>query len=82
MSKVTTVSLVRIYADDWDGVYANGKLIIEGHEVRFTDLVEWIQEQGAVEIVDYDCHAADEEWLFARGRLPEDLMRVRLASNE
>ena len=79
MSNIKTVSLVRIYSDDWDGIYANDKLIVEGHEVRVTDLVEWLQENGPVEIVAYSSYEADAEWLEGRGRLPHELERVRLA---
>ena len=79
MQKVRPVSLVRIYADDWDGLYADGKLIIEGHNVHLTDFVHWLQETGPVEIVDYDCHEADAEWLEGRGRLPQNLYDVGLA---
>lgn len=76
MSNVQEIKLVEVYADDWAGMYANGKLINEGHSLRLCDMIEWLSDKGPVHIVSYDCRPAHENWLNRIGRLPVKLADV------
>lgn len=80
--KVTELSLVRVYSEDWDGLYANGALVTEGHKVHLGDFVMWLAEQGPVQITGYSTAIADEEWICDQGRLPEKLIDVKMAPDE
>jgi hypothetical protein len=70
------VRLVEVYADDWQGLYANGKLILQGHSLRPSEILEWLAGYGPLEVVSYDVRPANDEWLNDLGRLPEDLSEV------
>lgn len=58
--------------DDWEGLYLDGTLVEQGHHVRLEDVMKHLG-------VRYDALYADQEWLEARGRLPENLEDVETA---
>lgn len=60
-----------IQADDWCGLYINGKLATEGHSI---DHGEFCEAVGIVLVEKW----ADCKWLEDRGRLPEKLSDVKL----
>lgn len=55
---------------DWEGLYIDGKLVIENHSLQ------WWQVLYALKI-EYDSFDADEEWLQEKGSLPNDLKDVK-----
>lgn len=56
-------------ADDWQGIYINGKLVREGHQIRQDDLLDILGIKAQYLY-------ADDAWLAERGRLPEHLEEV------
>jgi hypothetical protein len=56
--------------DDWEGLYLNGKLVKEGHNIRTDDLLCYLG-------FDAEYLYADDEWLAEQGRLPENLEDVK-----
>ena len=66
MAKVTYVQ-----GDDWEGVYIDGKLEIEGHSIDFREVLDKMGVQ--VESISADCN-----WLHERGRLPDNLSEVKV----
>ena len=51
-------------ADDWEGLYIDGKLVMENHSLRVEDVLEACQ-------VKFDSHWVDDDWMCNRGRFPE-----------
>jgi hypothetical protein len=65
----TTKKITLVRADDWRGLYIDGKLVEEGHRV---DTIDVLTRLG----IDAEQFWANDEWLCDRGRLPEDLKDV------
>ena len=59
-----------VCADDWRGLYIDGKLVEEGHSMPFDAICRHLGIDGAYMY-------ADDEWLAERGSLPENLEDVR-----
>ncbi len=62
--------VIIVKADDWEGVYFDGKLIEEGHNLRLEDVL------ARLDIVS-ETVWANEVWLNNLGRLPENLEEVQ-----
>lgn len=55
--------------DDWEGLYIDGELVLEGHEVRKEEMFEKLG-------INYTEVEAAEGWLESIGRLPKKLSDV------
>jgi len=55
--------------DDWEGLYIDGELVLEGHRVRRDEIFEKLG-------IDYTEVEAAEGWLESRGSLPQKLSDV------
>lgn len=64
--------IVFITADDWEGLYIDGTLVAEGHNIPRHELMR------ALGFEDYKSLSADYEWLSERGTLPKKLSEVKL----
>jgi len=60
-----------VYADDWEGLYINGKLVMEEHSLSTASIFEALG-------VEYDLFEADVEWLADRGNLPPKFEDVKV----
>jgi hypothetical protein len=56
--------------DDWKGLYIDGKLVTENHQLSIYDILDAIG-------VKYKYVPVDEDWLYERGRLPDKLSEVK-----
>jgi len=56
-------------ADDWVGLYRDGKLIGQGHSFRVRDVFELLN-------IDLKIIYPDDEWIYQRGDLPDKLEEV------
>ena len=56
--------------DDWIGLYINGRLVLEGHELNLYAVLGLLKIQYEKILPDYD-------WLYEQGTLPEDIMEVQ-----
>lgn len=61
-----TVHIVSSPSGDWEGLYLDGRLVVEGHSLS------WWQVLSAIRI-EYDMSECDETWINDVGRLPENL---------
>lgn len=61
--------IVLITADDWQGIYVNGKLMDENHSLSLRMVLEIL----GVEFSDF---TVDQEWMENHGHLPENLSDV------
>lgn len=66
LKKITLVS-----GDDWQGLYIDGKLAIEGHSVSVEDVLLMLD-------INHETLFANDNWLDVEGYLPEDLKDVKL----
>lgn len=64
--------IVIVDADDWAGLYIDGKLVYEGHSIDYRQVFKHLN-------IDYSRKEADFEWMDEVGRLPENLSEVELA---
>jgi len=55
--------------DDWEGLYIDGELVLEGHRVRRDEMFTMLG-------IDYTEVEAAEGWLESRGTLPKNLSDV------
>lgn len=63
-----------VQGDDWEGLYVDGKLVEETHQIDWR--ARWVKLMGAETV------EADYEWLENRGTLPENLEDVKLEEEE
>ena len=68
--KITLVS-----GCDWKGIYINGHLEYEGHQITDFQWIEILTKCNNTE-VDVGSLMVDEEWLSDRGTLPKQLKDV------
>jgi len=62
--------------DDWQGLYFNGVLVTEGHEVTKKELVEALDYRLS-DNFSYDEKEVDSAWLANEGSLPRHIDNVR-----
>lgn len=58
-----------VTADDWQGIYVNGKLVDETHRLRLSDILSILG-------VDYDDISVDQDWMESHGHLPKDFRDI------
>ena len=68
---MTTKNLVFVQGDDWEGLYACGKLIAQGHSLSATQILKALE-------FDYEYSFVDEDWLGNLTTLPANLEDVVL----
>jgi hypothetical protein len=62
-----------VQGDDWQGIYIDGKLKTEGHQI---ELLAGINIAIENKVDDADSAWCDLTWLHERGDLPQDLKDV------
>lgn len=68
------ITLVDPSSSDWQGLYIDGKLVMENHQLSIYEILDAIG-------IDYKYIEADDEWLANRGSLPEKLSQVKKTKN-
>lgn len=66
------INIVLVVGDDWEGLYVNGQLAVEGHSLTVRDVCACI----GIELQTRGC---DEDWLHDEGALPIELGDVKFA---
>lgn len=61
-----------VHGDDWEGLYIDGQLQMEGHHIRLEELLKVLG-------VEMEFIEPDQDWIEEHGRLPDKLTAVRLA---
>lgn len=61
--------IVIVRGDDWDGLFADGELLLEGHSLDARQVLEALGIPVRSLIV-------NEEWMESMGRFPERLEEV------
>jgi hypothetical protein len=56
--------------EEWEGLYVDGKLVMQDHSLRVHHLLEWLAENGYLIL---EGEQVDQEALNDRGHLPESL---------
>jgi hypothetical protein len=60
-----------VNAEDWAGLYIDGKLVLEDHNLHWGQVLEALG-------IDYESDTIDEEWMEKWGRLPSKFKEVKL----
>lgn len=65
-----------VYADDWTGLYVDGRLQREGHSIEAWDALVLIQD---LELDNFGLEYfwCDLDWIHDRGNLPDELSDVK-----
>lgn len=69
-----------VQASDWMGLYINGSLAEEGHNIGASKALDWAKSHGPVTKLEH--YSADDEWLEDIGNLPGQLRQVRFDPEE
>jgi hypothetical protein len=64
-------TLVSSSSGDWEGLYKNGSLMLQGHNITVEDVFELLD-------LDYETVEAAEDWVEGQGELPKKLQDVQL----
>ena len=70
-TELTKKEFVEVYGDDWVGLYIDGKLSYEGHDIDWKWVVE-CQFGAKVPTI-----SANPKWLEERGSFPNNLEDVQ-----
>jgi hypothetical protein len=62
--------LILLSADDWEGLFIDGELIDEGHEIRRTELVKAMKTYSTFDVKFEYFSIEGQEWLEERGSFP------------
>ena len=66
-----------VSVDDWEGLYINGVLILEGHSVSLEYFLEYLKMQGVIQYKSTYLDEADEDELNAFcNRFPDDIKEL------
>ena len=74
--EVSTMTFVR--ADDWEGIYINGKLVEETHSIENIAAVNIAIRHKVTTVETKWC---DLDWIHDEGNLPQKLEDVKLEVN-
>lgn len=75
---MTDINLTIISGDDWEGVYKDGKLYVEGHSVQLIDVLDMLKDCGPITSINYKTEYPNMDWLNDMGSLPVNLKDVIL----
>ncbi len=64
------ITIVTNY-DDWEGLYFDGKLVDQGHQITVEDLLKSLE-------IPFKTVEVDNEWFFEKSVLPKELKDVKL----
>jgi len=71
-----------VHADDWEGLYIDGKLALEYHSLSVGAVLYAIWKHRTpvvgVRVIFYEAYDADEDWLFTQGTLPKEFKDVKV----
>ena len=68
------LQVTRVSGGDWEGIYIDGKLVEEDHNVQLRDFAKHV----GITLQEIE---ADLEWLEDEGSLPEVLLDVKVAKH-
>lgn len=68
-----------VNGDDWAGLYIDGQLFSQGHDIYAHHWRSLIQHVFGVNV---EHKTADDEWLNNRGDLPDNLAEVEMTDDD
>ena len=66
---------IHVAADDWEGLYVDGKLVAQGHSLS---LETWFRHLE----VDVDSYGLDWDWMHRVGTLPANFEECEIDSED
>lgn len=69
------VAVTHVHADDWAGLYVDGRLAesTEGHRVDLRDAFDAVQDK---QVESFHSLELRHDWMMAEGRLPANLGQI------
>ncbi|EGL19835.1 MULTISPECIES: hypothetical protein [unclassified Paenibacillus] len=68
--------LTLISADDWEGLYYDGMLIFEEHELQKEELVKFMRSVGTLNVDFKSLNYLGLRWIREVGSLPGDISEI------
>jgi|WetSurSiteA1Bulk_404760.scaffolds.fasta_scaffold01607_9 hypothetical protein len=68
-------SLVLVLGDDWEGLYADGKLFTANHEIPIRSVFDALQKLGIK--IKTEISSCNNDWLEENGCFPTNLSNVK-----
>lgn len=65
---------------DWQGLYVNGKLAAQGHNIQLHELADAIIERLPRLDISYEEKSVDYDWMEDRGDLPDNIEEVEFGN--
>lgn len=72
------MNILRVVAEDWEGYYLDGKLLVEGHNVDGLMLLESLK-RTVLKDVSIISREVDQKWMEYNGRLPDSSDNIKFA---
>jgi len=72
------MKIALVQGDEWQGLYLDGKLVLENHSLSARHVLEKLRDHSD-DIQELSCLIVDEEWLDGQGSLPERLSDVEVS---
>lgn len=68
------MNIAFVDGDDWQGLYLDGKLVLENHSLYSIEVLEALK-------IKFKYIEADGDWMMENGHLPEKLSQVKKAKH-
>jgi hypothetical protein len=68
--------LTIICSDDWEGLYHDGKLIDEDHEIKRGTVIKYMREYETLNVEIIYLNYEGMDWLEEKGNLPEYITEI------
>lgn len=69
------MEVVQAMGDDWNGLFINGKLVMEDHHLKMKDVQAAMKAAGALG-VEIEFAEVDMDWMWEVGSFPSDISEV------
>lgn len=69
------MQVVYAQGDDWNGLFINGKLAMEDHQLKQKDIQAVLKENNALG-VEMEFKEVSMEWMWEVGSFPSDISEV------
>lgn len=67
---------ILISADDWEGLYYDGMLVFEGHELQKKELVNFMNVAKTINVEFKSFNYLGLDWIHDRGSLPDCITEI------
>jgi hypothetical protein len=69
------VKILNTQSGDWVGIFVDGKIIFQGHDINVISVLRWSEEYdfGYRDVEFKEINDKDEEYMYKAGRFPDSI---------